>query len=145
MRDYLNRLQNTVTAWPGVHASPHRFGGQEFNLGSVEIGHIHLNGMVDIPYNSKIRQQLIAEGHAEPHHILKDTGWITFYIHTDADVEHAIWLFRLSYLFNAGRGQNRAALQDQLNITDELDKLKLSEKLRTIVDGLTKRRQQEEP
>jgi luciferase-like monooxygenase len=139
MRDTINRLQSVVNRWPGIRASPHRFGGLEFKLGSVEVGHVHLNGMVDIPFNSKIHHQLIAEGRAEPHHLLKDTGWITFYMRGEADVEQAIWLFRLSYLFNAARGQNRAALQDQIVIADELDKLNLSDALQAVVGGLIRR------
>lgn len=138
MREKINRLQAVVTSWPGVSATPHRFGGIEFTLGSVEVGHVHFNGMVDIPFNSKIRTQLIAEGRAEVHHLLKDTGWISFYIHSEADVEQAIWLFRLSYLFNATRGQQRAALQDKLNIAVEVASLNLSETLGTIFAGLTR-------
>lgn len=136
MPDYINRLQSVITSWPGMAAHPHRFGGLEFNLGSVEVGHVHRNGMVDIPFNSKIRHQLIAEGRAEPHHLLKDTGWITFYMHTEADLQQAIGLFRLSYLFNASRGQNRAALSDQINLANELTALDLSDPLRLIVSNL---------
>jgi hypothetical protein len=141
MRESLNRLQAAVTSWPGVSASPHRFGGLEFTLGHVEVGHVHFNGMVDIPFNSKIRNQLIAEGRAEVHHFLKDTGWISFYIRSDEDVEKAIWLFKLSYLFNATRGQQRAALEDKLNIADEVAHLNLSEALGAIFSGLTRRGQ----
>jgi hypothetical protein len=103
MQHILDRLQREILTWPGMTAAPHRFGGIEFNLGSVEVGHVHRSGMVDIPFNSKIRNQLVAEGLAEPHHLLKDTGWISFYIHSDADGEAALRLFRLSYLFNAAR------------------------------------------
>ena len=140
MRVDMGSFQDRITAWTGVNASPHRFGGVEFTLGGTEIGHIHSNGMVDIPFNRKIRDELIAEGKAVPHHILNETGWITFYIRSSADVEAAIWLFRLSYLFYASRGNKRALVGDQLNLEAELAALDMSANLRTIVDGLVVRR-----
>ncbi len=140
MRDILNRIQQTVSAWPGVTASPHRFGGVEFNLGGVEIGHFHSNGMVDIPFNSKLRHQLIAEQKAEPHHLLKDTGWISYYIRSQADADEAIWLFRLSYLFNATRGKGRAEVGAALDISAELSALNPGETLRALFDGVAGKR-----
>ncbi len=113
-------------------ANPHRFGGLEFNLGSVEIGHIHSNGMVDIPFNTKIRTQLLAEKRAELHHLLPETGWITFYIHSEPDVEHALWLFRLSYLFYATRPSNRATISDLLDVLAAVEALHLSHDLQTV-------------
>ncbi|MBZ0288771.1 MAG: DUF5519 family protein [Anaerolineae bacterium] len=140
MHTDMSHFQQTITAWPGVEASPHRFGGIEFTLGGTEIGHIHSNGMVDIPFNRKIRDQLIAEGQSEPHHLLPDTGWITFYIRSDDDVETAVWLFRLSYLFYASRGQGKVLVGTALNRESELDALHLSPALRGVMDGLVVRR-----
>jgi hypothetical protein len=130
MRDKIEYIKQTVTSWSGVTVNPHRFGGLEFNLGGVEIGHIHHNGMVDIPFNSKIRSQLLAEHHAGPHHLLPETGWITFYIRSAEDVEQAIWLFRLSYLCYASRGSQKAALNGVLDVAAELDMLHPSEALK---------------
>ena len=87
-----------VSGWEGITASPHRFGGVEFTLGKVEIGHIHRNGMVDIPFTRKLRERLVAEGHAERHHLLDESGWITFYMRGEGDADHAVRLFRLSYV-----------------------------------------------
>jgi hypothetical protein len=61
MHQQIEHIKQTVTGWPGMTANPHRFGGLEFNLGTVEIGHIHADGMVDIPFNTKIRTQLLTE------------------------------------------------------------------------------------
>lgn len=140
MRQYLEQIKTAVTSWPGMTASPHRFGGTEFNLGTTEIGHFHSNGMVDIPFNSKIRDQLILEQKAEPHHLLKDTGWISFYIRSEEDVETAIWLFRLSYLFNASRARGRAVVGDALDLDAALAAIPLSQSLQTILDGLILKR-----
>jgi len=132
MREQIEHIRQTVTGWPGMTANPHRFSGIEFNLGAVEIGHIHSNGMVDIPFNSKIRTQLLEEKRAEPHHLLPETGWITFYIRSEADIEQALWLYRLSYLFYASRPSNRAAVGDVLDIPTAVEALHLSPNLRAV-------------
>ncbi|MBA3872147.1 MAG: DUF5519 family protein [Anaerolineae bacterium] len=133
MREKIEHIKQTVTGWPEVTSQTHRFGGLEFNLGSVEIGHIHHNGMVDIPFNSKIRAQLLAEKKAEPHHLLPETGWITFYIRSAADVEQALWLFRLSYLFYASRGSQKTAMKDVLDIPAAVEALHPSVALRAVL------------
>jgi hypothetical protein len=90
-------ILNTVTTWEQITAHPHRFGGTEFQFGTREIGHIHGDYMVDIPFPTKVRDQLVNEGRAEPHHILPESGWISFYIREADDVQRAIDLFRLSF------------------------------------------------
>ena len=131
----VDRLQMAV-----ARPHPHRFGGLEFNLDMAEVGHIHFNGMVDIPFNSKIRSQLLAEKRAESHHLLPETGWVSFYVRSEADVEQAIWLFRLSYLFNATRGSHKAALKDVLDVPAEVEALHLSEALRAVFDKVIRLR-----
>ncbi len=96
--DAHERITQEVTSWQGIQALPHRFGGTEYRLGQKrEIGHIHGDHMVDIPFPVKVRQQLVAEGKAELHHILPESGWISFYIRQPEDVERAIVLFKMSY------------------------------------------------
>lgn len=90
-------IEKAVTAWNGVTAHQHRFGGIEFRLGKRELGHIHGDSLVDIPFPMNIRSQLIAEGVVQKHHVLPDSGWITFFVRTEGDIEKAIELFRISY------------------------------------------------
>lgn len=87
----------TVSNWEKVEAHPHRFGGTEFRIGSREIGHIHADHLVDIPFPTKVRDELVAAGQAEPHHILPETGWVSFYIREEIDVQKAIDLLQRSY------------------------------------------------
>jgi len=98
----VNSAQATITAtllsWSNVSAHPHRFGGTEYRYGAKrELGHIHGDELVDIPFPTPLRAQLVAEGRAQPHHILPESGWISFYIRTPADVERAVALLKLSY------------------------------------------------
>jgi hypothetical protein len=68
------RITEAVTSWPGVKARPHRFGGVEYGIGKREIGHIHGDHLVDIPFPKKVRDEIVAAGRAQPHHILPETG-----------------------------------------------------------------------
>ncbi len=94
-------------SWAGVTAQPHRFGGTEYRLGGKEIGHIHGDHLADIPFPKSVRNELIAAGMAEPHHILPDSGWISFYIKRDDQVEPAIALLRRSYDLAIARVRRR--------------------------------------
>jgi len=91
------RIVNEVSKWSGVAALPHRFGGTEFRLGRREIGHIHGDYQADIAFPMPVRNKLVAEKKAQPHHILPESGWITFRFREEGDVAHAIELFKLSY------------------------------------------------
>ena len=86
-----------VGSWPGVTAHPHRFGGTEFQLNGHEIGHLHGNWQADLPFPIRMRKELVAAGKAELHHILPNTGWVTFYIRSPDDVPAVVELFRLNY------------------------------------------------
>jgi hypothetical protein len=90
-------IENTVTSWEGVEAYPHRFGGREFRLGTREIGHIHGDRLVDLPFPIRVREELFSKGEADRHHVLPDSGWVSFYIRRDEDVARAIGLFTRSY------------------------------------------------
>lgn len=91
------QLEKEVTSWPGVTAHSHRFAGREFRLGDAEIGHVHVGGVVDIPFTRAMRDALLAQGLAEEHRWVPDSGWTTFHVRTKDQLEHAVWLMRLSY------------------------------------------------
>src|SRR5215510_13416328 len=96
VRGAQTRITNEVMSWAGVTAQPHRFGGVEYVIGKREIGHIHGDYLVDIPFPKKIRDEIVAAGRAEPHHVLPESGWVSFYLREPADVARAIELFRQS-------------------------------------------------
>jgi hypothetical protein len=90
-------IEAAAMSWDGLTVVPHRFGGREFRVGRREIGHIHGDALLDLPFPITIRKQLVAEHRAAPHHILPDTGWVSFRIRTADDIECAIELLRLNY------------------------------------------------
>jgi predicted DNA-binding protein (MmcQ/YjbR family) len=91
------KIHETVLSWPDVTAHSHRFGGTEFRLGKRELGHIHGDHLVDIPFPKKVRDDIIAAGRAKPHHVLPNSGWVSFYLNESDDIERAIALLKQSF------------------------------------------------
>jgi hypothetical protein len=80
-----------------VTENPHRFGGIEFRLGRRELGHLHGDRLADLPFPRRVRDELVAAGRAQPHHVLPDSGWVTRSVGGPEDVEAIVALFALSY------------------------------------------------
>jgi luciferase-like monooxygenase len=89
-------IDAAVTQWPDETSGPHRFGGLEWKVGRREIGHIHGNALVDIAFPPPVRDELVASGRAQPHHIYPQIG-ISFHLEKTGDIEEAIALLRRSY------------------------------------------------
>ena len=70
-------IEAAVISWPGVVAVAHRYGGREFRLGRRELGHIHGDTLVDLPFPVAIRRELVAQERALPHHVLPESGWVS--------------------------------------------------------------------
>jgi predicted DNA-binding protein (MmcQ/YjbR family) len=105
MRDAKKRITEAVTSWGEITLAPHRFGGTAFMLGKRELGHIHGDRLIDIPFPKPVRDELVSSGQAEPHHILPNSGWISFFLKSEADIDHAIQLMRTSFELAATRGK----------------------------------------
>ena len=91
------RIISVVGSWSGVEVRPHRYGGLEFRLRNRELGHIHGDALVDIPFPKPVRNEIVAANQAEPHHILPDSGWVSIFLHTAADVDRALCLLERSF------------------------------------------------
>jgi Luciferase len=92
-----NIILKEITSLQGVIILPHRFGGIEFKFLRRELGHLHGNHLLDIPFPPKIKKELIKANRVKPHHILPKSGWISFYINTEDDVKEAVKLLKFSY------------------------------------------------
>jgi predicted DNA-binding protein (MmcQ/YjbR family) len=79
------------------------------SLGTREIGHLHGDRLLDVPFPKRERNDLVAAGLARPHHILPESGWVSFFIEKDADVDAAIALLRRSHDLVAAQLERRAA------------------------------------
>jgi len=101
------RIEGELARWDGLESRPHRFGGVEFRYGGHEIGHLHGDRLADLPFPRRVREELVAAGKARPHHVLPQTGWVSYPIRDDGDVEGALELFRLNYERLARRSEKR--------------------------------------
>jgi predicted DNA-binding protein (MmcQ/YjbR family) len=90
-------IYETVTRWEEIAHAPHRFGGTEYQLGHHEVGHVHGDSLVDIPFPLHVRDELVKSGEAQPHHILPKSGWVSVFLRNPDDVGRAIRLLRKSY------------------------------------------------
>jgi hypothetical protein len=90
-------LVGELLLWPGVTVQPHRFGGIEFLLDGTEIGHLHGDNLVDLLLPKSIRDEMVATGSAEPHHIYPESGWMSVYLKSDSDMIKAVELLRFKY------------------------------------------------
>ncbi len=104
------RLEALLRDWPRVETAPHRFGGVEFRVDRREIGHVHPNGMLDLPFPVRMRRDLVSAGRAKAHQMLPNTGWVTFRIRSEHDLPAAVDLLRLNYDRMVGAQARTAAL-----------------------------------
>jgi hypothetical protein len=133
--NHMKELVEQVSSWAGVSVQPHRFGGKEFQFGSAEVGHVHTGGIVDIPFPRPIRDALLEEHLAEEHHWVPSSGWITFRVKNENDLEHALWLMRLSYL----RYTLKTAQNADTVLEEEAEQLRLTPRFRLLLEPFVRR------
>ena len=98
MSNILESIQKEILSWPFVTAETHKFGGTEFRLNKREMGHIHGERLVDLPFPMTIRNELVSSGRVSPHHVLPKSGWVSYWINNgEKDVPEVLELFRMRY------------------------------------------------
>jgi hypothetical protein len=118
----LEKLEHAVSLWPKVSVHPHRFGGREFRFGAAEISHVHVGGIVDIPFTRSIHDALLSEGLAEEHQWLPNSGWVTF-------------RFRTSYLRQALKTAN----YPYSLVETESEELQLSSRFKALLEAFIRK------
>jgi hypothetical protein len=97
MASIRENIEREVKGWPRVEGRVHRFGGVEFRVNGHEIGHLHGDRMADLPFPVRMRKELVGSGKAQLHHVLPQTGWVSYYLRGEEDVAGALDLFRQNY------------------------------------------------
>lgn len=99
MSKVIEIIEKEILSWPYVTVGSHRFGGIEFRLNKKEMGHIHSEGLADIPFPMKTRDELVNSGLVKPHHVLPQSGWVSYWFHNSEkeDIATVIDLFKLRY------------------------------------------------
>jgi hypothetical protein len=123
------RLKVELASWPGISVHPHRFAALEYRFGKAEVGHVHSWGDVDIPFPRPVHDFLLDRQLALEHRWVPDSGWTTFRIRGPKDIEHAVWLMRLSWL----RYTLKTAAEPRQLLATEAERLHLSPELVMIL------------
>lgn len=95
--DWIDELEENAIRMPDTTVGIHKYGGTQFNYRGREFAHIHSNGLLDILLNKDLKRSLITEGKIKDHHVFKNSGWISFYIHSKEDVSYASYLLNKAY------------------------------------------------
>jgi hypothetical protein len=99
MSTIIESIEKELLSWSYVTAEPHIFGGIEFRINKREIGHIHEELLVvDLPFPMNVRNELVNSNHASPHHVLPQSGWVSYWIKKE-DIPAVIELFKMRYEF----------------------------------------------
>jgi hypothetical protein len=95
-------VSQEIQSWPGIIAATHWFlhdqtqvDGADFYVGERELGHIHLDGEIHLSATRMLAAILIEHGLAD--RFEWGDAWVQYRIRTKADIDHAVWLFRLAY------------------------------------------------
>jgi hypothetical protein len=126
----LKNLEDTVSSWPKVSVHPHQFSAREFRFEKAEVGHVHDGGIVDVPFPRPIRDALLAERLAEEHHWVPNSGWVTFRVRSDKDLQRAIWLMRLSY----SRYALKTAADPRKVFAEVSEELQLTDRFKSLLE-----------
>ncbi|HKG89856.1 MAG TPA: luciferase family protein [Nitrososphaeraceae archaeon] len=97
MSRILETIKKEILSWPYVTAEAHRFGGIEFCLSKREMGHIHGDRLADLPFPMSMRNELVNSGRVRTHHVLPQSGWVSYWIRGEDDIPAVIELFKLQY------------------------------------------------
>jgi hypothetical protein len=129
-------IVSQVTEWEGAETAEKRGGRMEFRFGGRSFGHVDDDGSLDLPVSTALREALVATGRTHPHPTYTRTGWTTFDIGSEADIEAAVRLLRLSYVhrvLDASHDDGRASLADGIDIETELTAFDADEGVRDVL------------
>ena len=103
MGTIIEGIKKEILSWPNVTAEPHRFGGIEFRLNKREMGHIHGERVADLPFPMKTRNELVNSDRVSPHHVLPQSGWVSYWINKgkeekeEQEISAVVELFKMRY------------------------------------------------
>jgi hypothetical protein len=97
LNDWLDQIEAEILQIPDIKLSLHRYGGVQFNYGTKELGHLHSNGLLDIPATKAVKSVYLSKGIAQNHHVMPQSGWMSFYIRSKKDQQQAVVLLKEAY------------------------------------------------
>lgn len=96
MDNGIGEIENRVIGWPGVTSVPGRFGALMFRYGKREIGHVHRDGIADLPVTREMRRELLNAGRARPHRA-GSKGYVSYPVENEDDVSAVLEILGENY------------------------------------------------
>lgn len=139
----VTELTERAGAWFNVSLVPHSPRAVSFQLDEASMGILHHDGLLEIPVPAPIRTVLVEEGFAVAHSDRPGTDWVAVHLDEADDMNSAVLLLRLSYLYRRLlRSQNPATLR---RIRIEVRQYALPEPLETIYEKMLAKRDLDTP
>lgn len=96
MSNILERIKKQLLNWPYATAESHRVGGIESRLNKREMGYMHGDRLVDLPFPMNTRYELVNSDRASPHHVLPRSGCVSYWINKgEKDVPAVVEFLKL--------------------------------------------------
>lgn len=133
-------IESRVSEWDGVTTETRRNGRVEFMYAGEDIGHVDEDGSLDLPLSIPVREALVAAGRTHTHPTYPKTGWTTFDIGGEDDVEAAVGLLRLAYVYyvlEASNDDGKDALADTIDFDAEMAAFDASDDLRDAMGAVS--------
>ena len=105
-------IERGVLNWPGATSEPGRFGATSFRYGKREIGHVHRDGIADLPVTREMREEILARGRARPHRA-GVKGYISYPIENPEDVSAVLEILGRNYDRAKDAAARRAAGKEE--------------------------------
>ena len=86
-----------VKKLPNIKSKYHKYGGLEFQINGKEICHIHGDGLTDVLLNRECAEKLILNTEAEEHHVIKNSGWISYQINNNTITSELTQIIQRAY------------------------------------------------
>jgi hypothetical protein len=113
-----NDIADQVTECEGVATTERADGRTVFTYAGTEFAHIDDDGSLDLPLSRRRRAALVAADRAEHHPVYTEPGWTTFDIRGESDIEAAVKLCRLAYVY---RRLNESTHDEKAGLADGID------------------------
>ena len=104
----IGRIEREVLGWTGVTSGPGRFGALVFRYGKREIGHVHRDGIADLPVTGEMRRELLEAGRARPHRA-GSKGYVSYPVENEEDVLAVLEILGANYERATAAAERRAA------------------------------------
>lgn len=92
-------IEEEVLRWPGTTSETGRFNAVFFRYGKRTIGHIHRDGMADLPVTKEMREGLLSEGAKSRArlHRAGSKGYVSYPIEKREDVSAVLEILGSNY------------------------------------------------